>query len=349
MYDFRKPDTPPILLILDRRNDPVTPLLNQWTYQAMVHELLGIDNGRVDLSHISTIKPENKEIVLSVEHDNFYANNMFLNLGDLGANIKNYVQDYQSKHHSTQNIESIADMKRFVEEYPEFQKLAGNVSKHVTLVGELSSKVEKGSLLEFGELEQTLACVENHDLHSKSVQRVLGDPNVAEDTKVKLVLLYALRYEKTPNNLISTFTNVLKAAGVNERKLNLVSALLQYGGANARLEDIFGNTDLLARTKNALKGLKVIFLIQGVENVYTQHSPRLVNVLNEAIKGKLKDGDYPFYEGSTKDKPQDLIVFMVGGATYGEAREVTLLNASNPGVRILFGGTTVHNSSRFKN
>lgn len=32
---------------IDRRNDPVTPLLSQWTYQAMVHEMLGINNGRV--------------------------------------------------------------------------------------------------------------------------------------------------------------------------------------------------------------------------------------------------------------------------------------------------------------
>ena len=30
-----------MLVILDRRMDPVTPLLNQWTYQAMIHELIG--------------------------------------------------------------------------------------------------------------------------------------------------------------------------------------------------------------------------------------------------------------------------------------------------------------------
>lgn len=35
------------VLLLDRRNDPVTPLLGQWTYQAMVHELIGVENGRV--------------------------------------------------------------------------------------------------------------------------------------------------------------------------------------------------------------------------------------------------------------------------------------------------------------
>ena len=36
----------PVLLILDRKSDPVTPLLSQWTYQAMAHELLGLNNGR---------------------------------------------------------------------------------------------------------------------------------------------------------------------------------------------------------------------------------------------------------------------------------------------------------------
>jgi len=44
------PPPQPVLLILDRRDDCVTPLLNQWTYQAMVHELLTIKNQRVSLA-----------------------------------------------------------------------------------------------------------------------------------------------------------------------------------------------------------------------------------------------------------------------------------------------------------
>lgn len=59
-FDFRRTDTPPILLIVDRRGDPITPLLTQWTYQAMVHELIGIRNGRVDLSHVPDVRPELK-------------------------------------------------------------------------------------------------------------------------------------------------------------------------------------------------------------------------------------------------------------------------------------------------
>lgn len=162
LFDFRKADTPPILLILDRRDDPITPLLSQWTYQAMVHELLGIHNGRVNLSEVSDIRPELKEIVLSQDQDPFFKKNMYLNFGDLGGNIKDYVEQYQSKTKTSSNIESIADMKRFIEEYPEFRKLSGNVSKHVTLVGELSRRVESENLLEVSEVEQSLACNDNH-------------------------------------------------------------------------------------------------------------------------------------------------------------------------------------------
>lgn len=60
LWDFRKTATAPLLLVLDRRNDPVTPLLTQWTYQAMVHELLGITNGRVSLEGAPEVRDEVK-------------------------------------------------------------------------------------------------------------------------------------------------------------------------------------------------------------------------------------------------------------------------------------------------
>lgn len=167
LFDFRRVDTPPILLVLDRREDPVTPLLTQWTYQAMVHELLGIQNGRVDLSYVPEIRPEIKEVVLSQDQDPFFKKNMYLNFGDLGGNIKEYVEQYQSKTKNSADIESINDMKRFIEEYPEFRKLSGNVSKHVTLVSELSRLVGANNLLEVSELEQSLACNDNHNTDLK--------------------------------------------------------------------------------------------------------------------------------------------------------------------------------------
>ncbi|KAH0426870.1 vacuolar protein sorting-associated protein 45 [Colletotrichum camelliae] len=332
LFDFRKVDTPPILLILDRREDPVTPLLTQWTYQAMVHHLLGINNGRVDLSDVPDIRPELKEIVLSQDQDPFFKKNMYLNFGDLGGNIKDYVEQYQSKTQNNANIESISDMKRFIEEYPEFRKLSGNVSKHVTLVSELSRRVGAENLLEVSELEQSLACNDNHAADVKNIQKLIQSPKVTSDSKVALVALYALRYERTSSNSLPMLIDLLVAAGG-----------VSQSQAQTGITDIFESAGIFGSASNRFKGLK------GVENVYTQHSPLMESTLQNLIRGRLKEQQYPFVEGggTTRDKPQDIIVFMVGGATYEEAKMVATINASTPGVRLVLGGTTVHNASTY--
>lgn len=36
LFDFRRTEISPLLLVIDRRDDPVTPMLNQWTYQVLL-------------------------------------------------------------------------------------------------------------------------------------------------------------------------------------------------------------------------------------------------------------------------------------------------------------------------
>ncbi|KIJ54233.1 hypothetical protein M422DRAFT_153815 [Sphaerobolus stellatus SS14] len=362
LFDFRPTQVPPLLLILDRRNDPVTPLLSQWTYQAMVHELLNIQNGRVDLSLVPDIRPELKEITLTSQTDPFFASQYLSTFGDLGTSLKNYVQNYQSRSINPASINSITDMKRFVEEYPEFRKLGGNVSKHVALVGELSRLVERDRLLEVGEIEQGLATASGADL--KDVQALIANPSIQSTNKLRLVILYALRYQKTSANNIVALVDALVQQGVSRDEANLVYAVLNLAGSDQRQDDLFSTESLLAKGRSALKGLK------GVENVYTQHAPHLSQTLENLLRGRLKDTSYPYVEGqpgvgpnSSLQRPQDIIVFMIGGTTYEEARTVAVLNqepaaissttsprgtpAPSSGTRILLGGTCVHNSSSF--
>ena len=359
LFDFsrttRRPDTPPILLILDRREDPITPLLSQWTYQAQVHELLGIHNGRVDLSNVPDIRPELKEVVLTPDQDPFFKKNMYQNFGDLGSTIKDYVSQYQTRTKTSTELNSIDDMKRFIEDYPEFRKLSGNVSKHVTLVSELSRVVSAHHLLDVSELEQSLVCNDNHTQDLRTLQNLLSQPDIQPSNKLRLVALYALRYSKNPQNALPILLDLLTTvADIPPTKLSLIPALLAYASSLQSLpsgtsliptggsEDGPGN--LINRfQKTLLKDLK------GVENVYTQHMPVLSNTLTSLIKGRLNTNAYPFLEPErgTKEKPQDIIVFMVGGTTYEEAKTIATINASVPGVRVVLGGTQVHNSESF--
>ncbi|KAI5277823.1 vacuolar protein sorting-associated protein 45, partial [Ascosphaera aggregata] len=174
------------------------------------------------------------------------------------------------------------------------------------------------------------------------------NPKVTHESKVRLVALYAIRYCKSPNNSLSMLLDLLQAAGdVPPYKIAIIPKLLDYhhslqappvaGG----FSDLFESSGLFSGATARFKGLK------GVENVYTQHSPRLETTLQNLIKGRLKEIQYPFLEGFSRDKPQDIIIFVVGGATYEEAKVVAQTNASTPGIRIVLGATTVHNSTSF--
>lgn len=59
LWSFSSP-TSTTLLILDRRDDPLTPLLTPWTYQAMVHQCLGIDKNTVNLKGVAGVAPDMK-------------------------------------------------------------------------------------------------------------------------------------------------------------------------------------------------------------------------------------------------------------------------------------------------
>lgn len=72
------------------------------------------------------------------------------------------MDEFQTKTRSQQKVETIADMKSFIENYPQFKKMSGTVSKHVTIIGELSRLVTAFNLLEISEAEQEMVCKSDH-------------------------------------------------------------------------------------------------------------------------------------------------------------------------------------------
>ncbi|XP_028554737.1 vacuolar protein sorting-associated protein 45 homolog isoform X2 [Dendrobium catenatum] len=350
LFDFRRTETSPLLLVIDRRDDPVTPLLTQWTYQAMVHELIGILDNKVDLRNVGTVPKDQQEVVLSSEQDAFFKANIYENFGDLGLNIKQMVDDFQQIAKSNQNIQTIDDMAKFVNNYPEYRKMHGNVSKHVTMVTEMSRIVEERKLMLVSQTEQDLACKGGQAAAYEAVNNLLNNESVSDIDCLRLVMLYALRYEKeSPVQLMQLF-NKLASRSEKYKSVDkwiymvhqLVQFLLKQAGVDKRTGDLYGNRDLLNIARNMARGLK------GVENVYTQHQPLLFQSMENITKGRLRDIDYPFIGNHFQQgRPQEVVVFVVGGTTYEEARTVALHNAANSGTRFILGGTVVLNSQRF--
>eukprot|EP00188_Purpureofilum_apyrenoidigerum_P004150 Plantae.Rhodophyta-Purpureofilum_apyrenoidigerum.ctg45647.p1 GENE.Plantae.Rhodophyta-Purpureofilum_apyrenoidigerum.ctg45647~~Plantae.Rhodophyta-Purpureofilum_apyrenoidigerum.ctg45647.p1 ORF type:complete len:271 (+),score=48.19 Plantae.Rhodophyta-Purpureofilum_apyrenoidigerum.ctg45647:122-934(+) len=258
-------------------------------------------------------------------------------------------------------LDSIDDMMRFVENYPEFRKTGHNVTKHVTLLSELSRLVDKQQLLEVSQLEQDLACRESEAEHQEQVLRALKSFRITRHDKLKLVLLFALRYERGAERILGALLQGLYEAGLGSDQVALVKGLIKLAGSSVRHGDVLNNRSFLAMARSSVRRG-----FGGVANVYTQHEPLLAATLDEALRGRLRTAEYPFIHADVPSASREWIVFVAGGITCEEAKCVAEINrtaaassadktfvhsaraaaAANNGFVVL-GGSTLHNSRSF--
>jgi vacuolar protein sorting-associated protein 45 len=353
MFHFRRPPGSSgglLLLVLDRRDDPVTPLLSQWTYQAMVHELLGLNNHRVILRGAPNVSKDLEEVVLSSSQDRFFRDNRHSNFGELGEEIQRMLREYQQKtaQHSSENLNTIEDMQNFMDKFPELRSQSHNVSKHVAVMGELARLVDVCSLMDVSQFEQELACSDDQNAHWRELLEKLNSPTIKIPDKLRLGLLYALRYETSAN--LHMLQSAMSKGGVPPDMVSLVNVMLRYGGTKSRGPGLYGeNRNIMSKmTKNFMTS------VQGVENVYAQHVPLLMDTIQSIMKGKLNPRTYPIVQGSTSRPqadqivPEEILVFMVGGVTYEEGTKIAEFNKQHAGrLQVVLAGSTVHNSTSF--
>eukprot|EP01023_Acetabularia_acetabulum_P066417 TRINITY_DN8971_c0_g1_i1.p1 TRINITY_DN8971_c0_g1~~TRINITY_DN8971_c0_g1_i1.p1 ORF type:complete len:582 (-),score=88.97 TRINITY_DN8971_c0_g1_i1:244-1989(-) len=353
LFDFgvRGTQNSPLLLILDRRDDPVTPLLNQWTYQSMIHELIGIHDNTVRLSPSEKLSKDLRELVLSAWMDSFYKKYLYHNFGEVGEAVQNLVSEHQVEHGDQRNLQSIEEMKKFIMNYSETSQKKLIVTKHVNIMAELSKAVQERDLFTVSELEQDLVCSNNgagNDL--EEVKSMLHKGGLTDTDKLRLVMLWALRYEGD-----SRLAQLAAELNLSTRGNNLAAAakfLLDLAGSQQRCGDLFGNRSLKGRIQRKLSALK------GVDNVYTQHQPLLGDIIQNAVENKLPRNQYPYLAENQSEEikyiemhktqpPKEVIIFIVGGTTYEESKLVSEFNAANQGVSVILGGSEILNSNKF--
>ena len=117
----------------------------------------------------------------------------------------------------------------------------------------------------------------------------------------------------------------------------MINYALEYAGKKQRVGDLFSEKDVMNKAKNMFKQA-----FKDVPNVYTQHQPHILTLLDQINKAKLKESEYPTIKSPAafNTKPNEVIFFMIGGVTFEEAREVALINNQ----AVFLGGTTIHNT-----
>jgi vacuolar protein sorting-associated protein 45 len=252
-----------------------------------------------------------------------------------------------------------------MDRYPELRTKSHVVSKHVAIMGELARLVQICSLMDVSQFEQALACQDDHSAHWRELLDKLTSPTIKIPDKLRLGLLYALRYETSAN--LHMLQQVMSKGGVPADMISLIPSMLRYGGYQQRTSH-----KLYADSHNIMTRMtkNIVGAVAGVDNVYAQHVPILMDTIQQVLRGKLSTKEYPVvasgasYAGpqgtptsSTNHHmgnlesvvPEEILIFMVGGITYEEGMKISELNQQNKGrgIRIVLAGSTVHNSTSF--
>ena len=336
-----------VLLLYDRKEDPISPLINQWTYQAQLHEILGIKNNVLEIKKgteglITNAKPE-KYVISDVESiDKFFSKYKFADYGTVATAVQQEADKLKNDNEQLNKESSIEELRKIIDQLPEKKKESMAITKHYKLFYSISEYVTKHKLMDLSKLEQDISVNDNKKEQFNQIVQIISDPNVQHLDKCKLYLLYMLKYEN--DSSVNNLKNIMIEKELGDW-VKYGEALINYAGRKKRNLDCFQDKDILS------KGKKFILNAfgQGNENAFMQHISYLNGIVERMIKGKNKDNELVninYNSGNNEPKLNNIIVFVFGGITFEEVRDLSMLG-KQLGVNIICGGTNVVNSKSF--
>ncbi|KAI9822807.1 MAG: vacuolar sorting protein VPS33/slp1 [Phylliscum demangeonii] len=359
-YASHHPDFPPranrprgVLYVTDRSMDLFSPLVHEFTYQAMAHDLLPIREG--DKVGYKTVvnagerNEEEKEMEIG-EKDKIWVENRHRHMKDtiekLMGDFKRFIED-NPHFANSERATSLNAIKDMLAGLPQFQELKEAYSLHLTMAQECMNLFQQHKLMDLASVEQSLATgldEENRKPKNLAEQiiRLLDDESIISSDRLRLIMLYLLYRD----GLVPADTQKLLAhAQLPPHDLAVIQNLALLG----------------ARVQKPLKDKSICTPIfgrkpppQGSNDEYalSRFQPALKSLLEQHLSGLLDPALFPFTkpqaDGSSdsayhaglvsqtslrsakptwaKSRPgfteprQRIIVVMAGGATYTESR-----------------------------
>ena len=219
------------LLILDRKDDCLSPLMHDFTYQAMVNDLLSIDDEKITLvsehhaaddvgayddddedeeggdgegEEEAEIDDSNKQVkdILLNEHDHVWVElrgkHIAVVISTLSDRCREMVNSDTSgfTNKDKGKTMSLSQMASALKALPEYREVMAKLSQHMQIAHQCMDKFTNGGLLELSELEQTLATGVTEDGNKPGlndlVKQVIEELKKTKSVTARLRLLLIL-------------------------------------------------------------------------------------------------------------------------------------------------------------
>ncbi|KAG8374793.1 hypothetical protein BUALT_Bualt10G0032600 [Buddleja alternifolia] len=198
------------LLILDRSIDQIAPIIHEWTYDAMCHDLLNMEGNKYvhEVPSKTGGLPEKKEVLLE-DHDPIWLELRHAHIADASERLHQKMTNFVSKNRAAQihgsrdgGELSTRDLQKMVQALPQYSEQIEKLSLHVDIAGKINKIIRESGLKEVGQLEQDLVF---GDAGTKDLINFLRlKEDVSREYKLRLLMIYAAVYpEKFEDDKIS--------------------------------------------------------------------------------------------------------------------------------------------------
>ena len=342
---------PGVLVITDRSMDLVAPVIHEFTYQAMAHDLLAIKE--TDKVYYKTVVNEGgadqqeKEMEIG-EKDKIWVENRHRHMKDtiekLMSDFQKFIDENPHFTNSEQDATSLNAIKDMLAGLPQFQELKEAYSLHLNMAQECMNIFQHHKLPDIASVEQSLATGLDEDFRkpknlADQIVRLLDDESIGPSDRLRLIMLYIIFRDGI---IMEDIQRLLAHASLPPQDAEVLTNLELLGAHTTKLlKD-------LKRTNQSLFPAKTAPTAQSEEYALSRFEPMLKLMLEDIAKGALDQTTFPYVKPpldnseelaaqsqaslrsakptwaknrtSTVENRQRIIVYMAGGATYSESR-----------------------------
>ncbi|XP_010692247.2 protein transport Sec1a [Beta vulgaris subsp. vulgaris] len=287
-------------LILDRSVDQIAPVIHEWTYDAMCHDLLEMEGNKLvlEVTNKATGQPENKEILLE-DSDPVWLEIRHLHIAEASERLHDKMTNFASKNKAAALSQasrdgaelSTRDLQKMVQALPQYTEQMEKLSLHVEIAGKINKIIRDMELRELGQLEQDIVFGDAGTKEIITFLRTHQDASV--ENKLRLLMIYACVHpDKFEGDKASKIMQLAKLSAEDMKAVKKMRLLAGSSETKKKPSGSFSLTFDGQRKKVAARKDKT----SPEEETWalSKFYPMLEELIENVNKGDLSKNDYHY-------------------------------------------------------